>query len=546
MAEPQATATAGGPDRLILVLPDGTKVPLDRPLTIGRSEDASVRIDDQTVSRTHVRITFGPDGPIIEDAGSRFGTLVSGSLLTEPTALHSGDKLRLGNVAISVESATPAPPPGHDLPAEAGETIVVPVDATMLGLRSVTPSTDGALRPRLRSGWALKRLGAEEGDERFVLHDLRGGLFLRMEPGEAALLELLDGEHTVPELLGQAEQVFGPSGPGRLARLLAELGDRGLLAGVTPPPREEVESGKLGEALRPRERAWDGAGDYFEAAYRHWGWFFFSPLPVTFLVLFALAGFGAFAYLIGARYGTPFVVANRLLIGGAVFIACRFALVYIHELAHGLALAHYGRKAPRAGIRLYLIFPFAFVDTSEAYFEPRRHRIVISAAGPASDFTLGAAFAFACAAAPKGSLRDVLFQAAFAAYVWGFFNLNPFLDRDGYTILVDFLREPGLRQRARQQFAHRVSGTLRGEPTSSVLGRYAVAGLIWSTVMAVGVIIFASRFYPRYKKLLPHSLIVPLFVGFVVILFLPVLAQLVLPIYRRMRYGPAEVNRVIR
>jgi putative peptide zinc metalloprotease protein len=538
---------AGGPDRLILVLPDGTKVPVDRPLTIGRSDEASVRIEDQTVSRTHVKITFGPDGPLIEDAGSRFGTLVSGSLVTAPRRLQSGDQLKLGNVAIRVESATPVEPSGRSLPREAGETVVVPLDATLLGLRAGTTTTgDGALRPRLRSGWALKRLGAEEGDERFVLRDLRSGAFLRMAPDEAELLEMLDGKRTIPELLSDSERAIGPGGPGRLAALLADLADRGLISGVTAPVQETEAQGKLAKVLAPRERVWEGAADYFQRAYRHWGWFFFSPLPVTFLVLLTLAGFGVFAYLIGARYGTPFVVANRLLIGGAVFIAGRFVLVWAHELAHGLALAHYKRKVPRAGMRLLLIFPFAFVDTSESYFEPRRHRIVISAAGPACDFTLGAVFALACASAPAGSVRDVFFQLAFGAYVFGFFNLNPFLDRDGYTILVDFLREPGLKQRARQQFSGRVSGSARGQQTSSVLGRYALAGLIWSALMAVGMIIFATRYYSRYKRLIPHSLIIPLFIGFIVILLLPVLAQILLPMLRRLRYGPAEVNRVIR
>lgn len=520
---------------------------MDRPLTIGRGEEASVRIEDQTVSRTHVRITFGPDGPVIEDAGSRFGTLISGSLVTEPRRLHRGDELTLGNVAIRIESANPTPPPSRSLPAEAGETIVVPVDATLMGLRAgATPTSDGALRPRLRSGWALKRLGAEEGDERFVLRDLREGAFLRMAPDEALLLEMLDGKRTIPELLAESEKVVGPGGQARLAALLADLADRGLISGVAAPVQAAAEKSKLAQALAPRERVWGGAEDYFPRAYRHWGWFFFSPLPVTFLVLLMLAGFGAFAYLIGARYGTPFVVANRLLIGGAVFVGGRFVMVWFHELSHGLALAHYGRKVPKAGARLLLIFPFAFVDTSESYFEPRRHRIIISAAGPVCDFTLGAVFAFACAASPKGSLRDVFFQLAFGAYVFGFFNLNPFLDRDGYTILVDFLREPGLKQRARAQFSGRVSGATRGQQSSSVLGRYALAGLIWSAVMAVGVIIFATRYYGRYKHLIPHRLIIPLFIGFVLIMLLPVFAQVAMPMYRRIRFGPAEVNRVIR
>jgi putative peptide zinc metalloprotease protein len=382
-----------------------------------------------------------------------------------------------------------------------------------------------------------------------------------MDADDAALFELLDGKRTVLELLGEAERIAGSAGPGRLARLLAELADRGLLEGIDAGSGAGAGSGvgaastraptlrgqaRLERLLKPRERTFAWVGDYFPRAYHHWGRLFFSPLTVTFLVLFALAGFGAFAYLVGARYGTPFVVANRLVIGGAVFIAGRFALVAAHELAHGLALAHYGRRVPRGGFRLVWIFPYAFVDTSEAYFESRAHRIVISAAGPACDLTLGALFSFACAVAPPGSLREVFFQLAFGGYVGAFFNLNPFLDRDGYNILVDVLREPRLRQRARQQFAEKLSGVSRGEQTSPVLARYAIAGVIWSAVGAAFAIILSTRYFTRLTALAPRGLILTVFIVFYVILFIPVIVQLGLPLVRRARFGPAEVNRVIR
>lgn len=504
-----------------------------------------MQISDQTVSRLHARITPGPGGPVLEDAGSRFGTELAGDPLTGPATLHDGALIRLGDVVIRVESE--APPPSRELSPEAGETVVVPVDATLLGLRPSTPgASDGSMRPKLRSGWALKRMSAEEGDERFVLRDLRGGSFYRMTADDATLLDLLDGKHTVLELLGESERTVGPEGPARLAKLVAGLGDRGMLEGVGDAPATPEKKSALREALKPRERAFEGVGDHFERSYHRWGRLFFSPLTITFLVLYALAGFGAFTYLIGARYGTPFVVANKLLIGGLVFVLGRFLIVAIHEHAHGVALAHYGRKVPRGGFRMYLFFPFAFVDTSESYFEPRWHRIVISAAGPACDLVLGATFAFACAAAPAGSIRDVFFQLAFGAYIWGFLNLNPFIERDGYNILVDFLHEPRLRQRARQQFAQRLSGTVRGEQTSPVLGRYALAGIIWSVLAAVLVIIFATRYYDRFSKLVPHGLLITLFIVFCALLLLPVMMQLGLPVMRRIRYGTAEVNRVIR
>lgn len=553
---PSATAPTEA-QRLVLLLPDGSRVPISGSLTIGRGEEANIRIADQTVSRVHARVTLGPDGPVIEDAGSSFGTTLSGNAVNGPTRLFAGMQIRVGNVFINVAAEEPAPArsqapglePVRELDARPGETIVVPVDATLMGLRSAPSpalSLDGRLRPRVRSGWAMKRLAADEGQERFVLRDLEGGSFVRMDADDAALFDLLDGNRTVAELLSEAEGLVGPAGPGRLARLIADLADRGLLDGVGAAPKVEEPESALARILKPRDKTVTWVGDYFERAYHHWGRVFFSPLTVTFMALFALAGFGAFAYIVGARFGTPFVVANRLAIGGAVFVAGRFALVAIHELAHGLALAHYDRRASRGGLRLVLIFPYAFVDTSEAYFESRAHRIVISAAGPACDLTLGALFSFACWVAPRGSISDVFFQLAFGAYVGAFFNLNPFLDRDGYQILVDFLREPGLRQRARQQFAQRLSGSAPDEETSPVLARYALAGVIWSGIGAAIAILFAAHYRHHIPAQIPHGLVVAIFIAFCVLLFIPVFVQLGAPLVRRARFGPKEVNRVIR
>ena len=57
-----------------------------------------------------------------------------------------------------------------------------------------------------------------------------------------------------------------------------------------------------------------------------------------------VAGLGAFAYLIVGRYGTPFVVAQRIGLGALVFLLGRFAVVAVHETAHGLAMASFGRR----------------------------------------------------------------------------------------------------------------------------------------------------------------------------------------------------------
>jgi putative peptide zinc metalloprotease protein len=536
---------------LVLVLPGGERLPIEHAMTIGRGDDATVKLEDRSVSRLHARIVAGPDGPLIEDAGSRFGVIVAGQPLSEPRRLAPGTEIRLGNVVLKVESAAPTPVAAgtaepHPAAVDRNATIVVPVGATRQGLRAAPAPSDGTLRPRLRSGWALKRLGEGPGDVRYVLRDLRGASFVEMDDKDAELLKLLDGTQTIAELLVTATRLLGPNGPGRLARLIADCGERGMLDGIAATPRVEAEPGLLRRIFTPREKTFRWVGDYFERAYRHWGRVYFSALSVTCLILLSLAGLVAFSYLVGARYGTPLVVAHRLLLGGLVFIGGRFILVLVHEMAHGLALAHYGRRTDRAGLRLVMIFPYAFVDTSEAHFESRAHRIVVSAAGPLSDFSLGAVFSIACAVSPKGNVRDVLFQLAFAAYVGAFFNANPFLDRDGYQILSDWLREPGLRQRARAQLSARLGGRATEDQGSSVLGRYAIAGLVWSLIGAGFVGVLSLRYYDRLSALAPHSLVLAGFIVFFVVLLLPVPIALGLPLLRRARFGTREVNRVIR
>ena len=302
----RASGLAAGPDRwlivaspvfpagaepLVLVLPDGGRFPLQDPMTIGRGDDVTLKIDDRTVSRVAARIAGGPEGPMIEDAGSRFGITVSGQPLSEPRRLLAGQEIRLGNVVLRVDSAMPpagasiAGQPGFPDPsaiANPNATLVVPVGATEMGLRpAAVASRDGSLRPRLRSGWALKRLDDEADHERYVLRDLREGTFMRMSEQDAQLVELLDGKRSVAELLVEASDRLGPSGAGRLARLVADFGERGMLDGVAPTPVPQEEPGFFARAFKTREKTFGWIPEYFQTAYRHWGRLFFSPLMVT-------------------------------------------------------------------------------------------------------------------------------------------------------------------------------------------------------------------------------------------------------------------------
>ncbi len=66
-------------------------------LTIGRAESCDIGLfGDNTVERLHARLDVEGNRYVLADAGSAAGTFVNEQRLTQPTALRSGDYIRVG------------------------------------------------------------------------------------------------------------------------------------------------------------------------------------------------------------------------------------------------------------------------------------------------------------------------------------------------------------------------------------------------------------------------------------------------------------------
>jgi putative peptide zinc metalloprotease protein len=522
---------------LDLVLGGGERVPLDRSLALGRAPASDLVLDDPSVSRAHAEIVVDQDGAILQDVGSSYGTFVDGRQLSGPVTLSDGMRIELGDCRLEVSERLDR--------AAAGMTVSVPAGISLIieqpSVRRARLRGQQNRKPKLRSGWSLKRLEESEavGGARFVLKDHRSSAMVRLAGEEAEMAQLLDGDHDLVSLLGEAATRWGADGPARLARLLAELADKDMLSGVEADGRGSVPLPWLARLIRPRERELPGVPQAMAAVYRRGGWLLFSSAALGVLAVIALGGLVAFAALVIGRYGTPFVVAQRVGLGALVFVVARFALVVCHELAHGLIAESFGRPISRAGIKVALVFPYVFVDTTDAWFESRRRRMMISLAGPASDIILGGAFALACLVTAPGSVRDILFQVAFGGYVGALFNLNPLMERDGYHVLVDLLKEPGLRRRATRHLHEVLSG--RGPADSRRLLVYAIASLAWSVLTVAFGVVLSLRYYPILAKLAPAALVWTVLSAFYLVLALPLAVQLLRPLWTRVYGARPEV-----
>ena len=80
-------------------------------LSVGRADEAGLRIPQDSISRQHARLTPAGDDVLVEDLGSANGTWVNGRRITRARAGH-GDEIRFDKERFQLVM------PGRSLPAQ--------------------------------------------------------------------------------------------------------------------------------------------------------------------------------------------------------------------------------------------------------------------------------------------------------------------------------------------------------------------------------------------------------------------------------------------
>ena len=103
-----AEAPRRGPDGWLIVergggLQQGQRLDLIGGLSVGRSKEADVRIEDRYASSLHARV-FSRDGRFyVEDMNSTNGTLLNGASLNGEAELIDGDTVQIGDTVFRLE-----------------------------------------------------------------------------------------------------------------------------------------------------------------------------------------------------------------------------------------------------------------------------------------------------------------------------------------------------------------------------------------------------------------------------------------------------------
>ncbi|HTY60786.1 MAG TPA: efflux RND transporter periplasmic adaptor subunit [Acidobacteriota bacterium] len=158
--------------------------------------------------------------------------------------------------------------------------------------------------------------------------------------------------------------------------------------------------------------------------------------------------------------GTVFTLYSIPLI-----VVIVFAIVTIHEFAHGLTLKHFGGKVDEMGFMILYFIPAFYCNVSDAWLLKKRERILVSFAGGYVQFfiwALAIIFWRLLALETFGS-QVCLIIIAFCG-IQTFLNFNPLIRLDGYYMLSDFLEVPNLRPKAIAYVKNWTRSLLTGTP----------------------------------------------------------------------------------
>jgi FHA domain len=192
-------------------------------ITVGRTVDNDIRLDDESVSNHHARLDFQDDQYVLVKLGSMNGTEVNGQRITQ-ARLVDNDRVRFGSVEATFSS------PATVVPPDSAQAISAPGGSKEHSLTQWIIK-DERLRPQLE----LAALGdsAIIASVRSILRDepgrgvgcLRNGFQLRKWYGTMRMIEV------VQKSVSQWE----PGTPYELVCRAAQLG-RELLAVADPSP----------------------------------------------------------------------------------------------------------------------------------------------------------------------------------------------------------------------------------------------------------------------------------------------------------------------
>ena len=371
--------------------------------------------------------------------------------------------------------------------------------------------------------------------------DSGAGRYLRLEPEDVALLELMDGHRSIQQILVAHLERSGGLALERLARLTAAMRANGFFGEEPPPLYEHLR--RLAAARDPVVRAslwlrrlvlwdiarWSNADGFVDRVYRLVGWVFFTRVGAGILIGFGLYGLALwFGHTRDPRLQI-ITLGGSYVLGLLVLTLLQVLSISIHEAGHALAIRHFGRHVRRFGLAMYYLFPCCYVDSTDMSLASRWQRVTVSLAGPFAGLVVAAGCAVVTEITPHTLAGEIAFKGSSLLVFQFVLNLLPILELDGYHVLVDALDTPLLRQRSlafvRGQALRKIRRRAKWTPAEIGLATFGVVAIVISLgTLAFSLLIWRSRIVVAANELLRLGPVGVLVLALIALIFVGPLA----------------------
>jgi putative peptide zinc metalloprotease protein len=348
--------------------------------------------------------------------------------------------------------------------------------------------------------------------------------YYQLREEEYFILRLLDGSHSLDEIVARFQERFAPRRLKRseLSGFLLMLHREGLLVARALGQGEHLLARRsrrlrelwLARLTNPLAIRFPGIDPdpWLSKFVPRLRWMFTRGFLAACLLLVAAA-----IVLVAMEFDT---VVERLphfrdFFGPANVIWLLVALAAVktlHELGHAVACKHYGGECHQLGLMLLVFAPALYCDVSDAWmFSGWRKRVAVSAAGMVVEMVLAAVATWIWWSTYHGWLNAMALAVMFVCSVGTLLiNGNPLLRYDGYYVLADLIGAPNLRQQSSAAVNRLLARLLAGvkiqqpqllaQPGQGWLLAYGLASTVYRWLVILGIL------WLIHAALAPHGL----------------------------------------
>ena len=285
------------------------------------------------------------------------------------------------------------------------------------------------------------------GKQTYIMKNHNTGMIYDIDEYAYGTWNLIDGKRTVAEITEETLKKWPDIDPDTAERVILFCAQAGLLKSVVErPPERRI---KIPSAFEVQVALIMKSKNFLEATHK-----ILRPLLRMSLLWVCTAFIILCCVLFAPQFTAIFEDAESFRVLGSTLVGFFFysfvvlgPAIAIHEIAHGLALVHFGGEPGEIGTGLFYFSPMFYIEASDAWTLGRKQRILVMMAGNISTLLIGSAIvAGGLIIQYPPSISHLLYMTAFFCFYTTLFNMAPPFETDGYYVLADLLNIPNLRQ----------------------------------------------------------------------------------------------------